>query len=156
MHQTGSNILKLHSCADLHQQELLTLMPSTKWEMIEGFRKKPSDLSRFILLFVFSVPQRSGTRSSTTHSCAATLPSSIRAWVSSSSTMRTGPSSGRGFWRSYANVKTSTTEDSCSEDCNELQRSEEIQPEVIFSWTLGLFHVVYWLVQHFNFWSVNE
>lgn len=55
-----------------------------------------------------------GQRSSTTLFCEATLRSSIWPWTSSSSTMKTGLTSGPGFWRNSGGVKICTRGDSSS------------------------------------------
>lgn len=61
---------------------------------------------------VFRVLPPLGKRSSTILSYAAILQSSICPWVSSSSRMRIGPSSGRGCLKSYGNARTATIGDS--------------------------------------------
>ncbi len=75
--------------------------------------------------FIFRVPPPLGKRGSTILSCAATLRSSIWPWASSSSRMKTGPSSGPECWRSCANAKTSTTGDSTKYTEESRQRTED-------------------------------
>lgn len=116
LHQIRSNILKL--------QEALTFLSRTKMRSDWSLLRENLQIWARIYFCSFRVPLRLVRRSSTTHSCAATLQSSIRPWGSSSSTTRTGPSSGRGFSRSYGNAKICTTGGSCTEDCSKLQRSE--------------------------------
>lgn len=84
---------------------------------LQRFIRRP----RFDTHLVFRAPPLLEKRSSTTLSCAASLLNSIWPWASSSSRMKTGPSSELGCWRSCGNAKTSTTGGST----DDVQRTEQ-------------------------------